>query len=207
MPAPRAARTPRRAALAAVACLLLLGAWRADEPQVVHFKPDDPLWVDSDMLVDASSVKAQELSQYYDFLENTFALKGDQRDMRAMNVNTLDEVPDSSWFKNRITQRPIDDADLVRGPNSVEALHAPGWTIVAGKNTGLQPGFRAVISGASDKQLYQVEFDPPGYPGLATGAEMVGTLLYHALGYHVVENYIVYVDPAHVTIDPKATLS
>ena len=79
------------------------------------------------------------------------------------------------------------------------------WTIVAGKNTGLQPGFRAVITGASDKQLYQVEFDPPGYPGLATGAEMIGTLLYHALGYHVVENYIVYVDPATLTIDPKAT--
>ena len=205
MPVPLATRAPGRAAIVAVAGLLLLGAWRADEPPVVRFKPDDPLWVDSDMLVDASSVKAQELSQAYDFLENTFALKGDRRDVRAMNVNTLDEVPDSSWFKNRITQRPIDDAELVRGPNSVEALHAQGWVIVAGKNTGLQPGFRAVISGASDKQLYQIEFDPPGYPGLATGAEMIGTLLYHTLGYHVVENYIVYVDPATITIDPKAT--
>jgi hypothetical protein len=205
MPVPRAARLPRRAAALAAALCLLLGAWRADEPPVVHFKPDDPLWVDADMQVDASSVKVQELSQYYDFLENTFAPKGDRRDVRAVNVNTLDEVPDSSWFQNRILQRQMDDATLVRGPNSVEALQASGWTIVAGKNTGRQPGFRAVITGASDKQLYQVEFDPPGYPGLATGAEMIGTLLYHALGYHVVENYIVYLDPAHITIDANAS--
>jgi hypothetical protein len=34
---------------------------------------------------------------------------------------------------------------------------------------------------------------------------MIGTLLYHALGYHVVENYIVYLDPASIAIDPKAT--
>ena len=70
---------PTRAALVAVAGLLLLGAWRADEPRTVHFKPDDPLWVDVDMLVDASRVKAHELSQSYDFLENTFAPKGDLR--------------------------------------------------------------------------------------------------------------------------------
>ena len=177
----------------------------ATQPPRVHFEPDDPLWVDADMLVDASGVAPQELSQSYDFLENTFALKGDQRDVRAMNVNTLDEVPDSSWFTNRIGHRPIDDGALVRGPNSLPALQASGWTIVAGKNTGLQPGFRAVITGANDSQLYQLEFDPPGYPHLATGAEMIGTLLYHALGYHVVENYIVYVDVDTLTIDPKAT--
>jgi hypothetical protein len=205
MPALRAPIRRLPATIVALSGLLLLGAWRADEPPALHFRADDPLWVDSDMLVDASRVVPQELSQAYDFLENTFAPKGDRRDVRAMNVNTLDEVPDSSWFKNRITQRPIDDADLVRGPNSVETLHAPAWTIVAGKNTGLQPGFRAVITGADDTQLYQLELDPPRHPQLATGAEMIGTLLYHALGYHVVENYIVYLDPAKVTIDAKAT--
>jgi hypothetical protein len=174
-------------------------------PPVVQFRSDDPLWVDSDMSMDASRVKGYELSQSYDFLENTFAIKGDQRDVKAMNVNTLDEVPDSSWFTNRIAHRPIDDIDLVQGPNSLQQLQASAWTIVAGKNTGLQPGFRAVITGAGDSQMYQLEFDPPGFPQLATGAEMIGTLIYHALGYHVVENYIVYVDPATLTIDPKAT--
>jgi hypothetical protein len=201
MPSPRRPFRP----LLLVAAALLLAGWRGDEPRVVRFAPDDPVWADQDMLVDASSVKTQELSQSYDFLENTFALKGDRRDIRAMNVNTLDEVPDSSWFTNRIAHRPLDDEELTTGPNSLPRLDAPGWTIVAGKNTGLQPGFRAVITGHTDGQVYQIEFDPPANPELATGAEMIGTLLYHALGYHVVENYIVTVDPGTLTIDPKAT--
>jgi len=188
-----------------VAAGLLLVGWRGDEPRLVHFRPDDPVWADQDMLVDASRVKTQELSQSYDFLENTFALKGDRRDIRALNVNTLDEVPDSSWFTNRIAHRPLSEAELTTGPNSLPKLEARGWTIVAGKNTGLQPGFRAVITGQADGQLYQLEFDPPANPEIATGAEMIGTLLYHALGYHVVENYIVHIDPATLTIDPKAT--
>ena len=36
-----------------------------------------------------------------DFLENSFFDAGERRDVRATNVNTLDEVPDSSWFTNR----------------------------------------------------------------------------------------------------------
>ena len=199
-------RIPRPAAvLSLAAALLLAGGRAADESPRIRIAPDDPVWVDADMVADASKVTEQELSQSYDFLENTFALKGDRRDIRAMNVNTLGEVPDSSWFTNRIVHRTLTDAELVRGPNSLEALTADAWTIVAGKNSGLQPGVRAVITGAPDKQLYQIEFDPPGHPQLATGAEMIGTLLYHALGYHVVENYIIQVDPQAITIDPEAT--
>jgi hypothetical protein len=206
MPLPDRRSTRRRmGAAVTLAAILCLTGWRGDEPARIRFAPDDPLWVDADMVADAGRVKEQELSQSYDFLENTFTLKGDRRDIRALNVNTLDEVPDSSWFKNRIAHRPLSDSELVRGPNSLESLTATGWTIVAGKNSGLQPGFRAVITGAPDAQLYQLEFDPPHNADLATGAEMIGTLLYHALGFHVVENYIVHVDPRTLQIDPNAT--
>ena len=207
MTAPSTPRAPRllSGALSLVALLILAG-WRADDPSVIRFRPDDPLSVDADMIADASKVTEQELSQSYDFLENTFTVKGDNRDVKAFNVNTLDEVPDSSWFTNRIAHRALTDTELARGPNSLEELTATEWTIVAGKSTGLQPGFRAVVTGAPDAQLYQIEFDPPGHPELATGAEMIGTLIYHALGYHVVENYIITVDPAKIRIDPKATI-
>src|SRR4029434_2419409 len=36
-----------------------------------------------------------------------------------------------------------------------------------------------------------LRFDPVGYEGLATGAEMVTSRFLYALGYHVPENYVV----------------
>lgn len=169
------------------------------------FRADDPLWADDDTLVDAGNARPQDLSQQLDFLENTFTEPGDRRDIQALNVNTVDEVPDSMWFVNRIGHRHVSDAALRRGPDEFDGLPAGAWTIVAGKTSGLQPGFRAVLVGDKTRRLYQIEFDPPGYPDLATGAEMVGTGLYHALGYHVVENYLVEIDLETLTIDPSAS--
>lgn len=191
-----------------VVALLLAGVAFAARPtarQAPHFLPDDPLWHDADTLLDVGTVAPHDLSQQLDFLENTFASPGDRRDIRALNVNTLDEVPDSMWFANRIGQRSLTDAELRRGPDQFEALSHRRWRVVAGKSSGLQPGFRAVAVDDPSGQLYQIEFDPPGYPDLATGAEMVGTGLYHALGYHVVENYLVQIDPALLEIAPTAT--
>ena len=38
--------------------------------------------------------------------------------LRAGNVNTIDELPDSSWFTNRVGTEPMTVERLVRGPNS-----------------------------------------------------------------------------------------
>ena len=45
-------------------------------------------------------------------------------------------------------------------------------------------------------QQYQIEFDPPSNPELATGAEIIGTAFYYAFGYHTVEVYVAELDPA-----------
>jgi hypothetical protein len=68
------------------------------------FYPDDPIWRDPETQ-DASAVKPIDLSEGYDFIENTFLDAGDETPRRAVNVNTVDEVPDSSWFTNRIGRR------------------------------------------------------------------------------------------------------
>ena len=36
--------------------------------------------------------------------------------IRAKNVNTIDEVPDSSWFTNRIGTRALTADEVMRGP-------------------------------------------------------------------------------------------
>ena len=84
------------------------------------------------------------------------------------------------------------------------------WVIVQDKGApGFQPGFRAYD--ARDKrpkesrQVYQLEGDTEDYPELASGVEMIGTLFYHAIGYNVVDTYVVNVDPKRITIAPDAT--
>jgi hypothetical protein len=54
-------------------------------------------------------------------------------------------------------------------------------------------------------RLYQVKLDPPEHPGMASGAEIIGAAFYHALGYNVVQGYIVEVDPASIVVAPTAT--
>jgi hypothetical protein len=167
-----------------------------------RFFPDDPVRADDDRALDASGAKPIEGSNAYDFAEHTFMKPGDRRDTPAVNINTIGEVPDSSWFTNRIGVKPLSIEELVRGPNVAESLDISGWPIVQEKSTGITPGFRVV---APDGRLYQIKFDPPQHPEMGSGAEVIGAAIYHALGYNVVQGYITELDPARIVIDPKAT--
>ncbi len=40
---------------------------------------------------------------------------------------------------------------------------------------------------------------------MASGAEVIGAAIYHALGYNVVQGYVVDIDPARIVIAPDAT--
>jgi hypothetical protein len=167
-----------------------------------RFFPDDPIQVDDDRALDASGTKEIEGSNGYDFAEHTFFKPGDKRDIRAVNVNTMDEVPDSSWFTNRIGRRAMTVAEIVRGPNQLETVVIDDWPIIQEKSSGITPGYR-VLDPAG--QRYQVKFDPPAHPGMATAAEVIGAAIYHALGYNVVQGYIVDVDANRIVIAPTAT--
>jgi len=168
-----------------------------------RFYPDDPIWSDDDRAFDASKVVAIEDTNGYDFLVNTFGGPGERRDVRALNVNTVDEVPDSSWFTNRIGRREMTVADVVKGPDQVDRVSLEGWVVSGGKSTGVQPGFRMTDPAG---QLYQIEVDPPSNPELASSAEIIGTAFYHAIGYSTVEVYLGEIDRAALVISEKATI-
>ncbi|HEX7085275.1 MAG TPA: hypothetical protein VF198_02845 [Vicinamibacterales bacterium] len=168
-----------------------------------HFYPDDPIWVDDDRAFDASKVRPVEDRNAYDFLVNTFGKPGERRDVRAMNVNTVDEVPDSSWFTNRIGRREMTIEEIVRGPDQFDRLSLEGWVVSGGKSTGAQPGFRMRDT---EGHTYQIEVDPPSNPEMATGAEVIGTAFYYAFGYHVVQVYLAELDRESLVIAPDATI-
>ncbi len=189
--------------LAAAAHVMTLAQSGRTTPK---FYPDDPMLVDDDTAFDASNFADVELSEAWDFLANTFTSPGDRLPIRAVNVNTMDEVPDSSWFTNRIGVRDMPIAEIVRGANKFEGLDVVEWTVVRGKGPGgFHPGFRGAHSG-DPGQVYQLEVDPPKHPQMATGAEFIGTLVYHALGYHVVDVYTIKVHPSKIRIAPEATI-
>ena len=167
-----------------------------------HFYPDDPIQRDDDQALDASSVAPIEGSNAFDFAEHTFFEPGERTDTPARNVNTMDEVPDSTWFTNRIGRSSMSIEEIVRGPNQFDTLNIDGWPIVQGKGAGVTPGYRVTDPSG---HLYQIKFDPPGNPEMGSGAEVIGAAIYHALGYNVVQGYIVEVDSNTIVIDPKAT--
>lgn len=175
----------------------------ANGAQAPRFYPDDPIAVDDDMAVDASKVAPIEDSNGYDFVVNTFVKPGVRHDVRAGNVNTIDEVPDSSWFTNRIGRGAMTTAEIVRGPDRVAGVSLDGWKVSQGKSTGVQPGFRMTDPAG---QLYQIEFDPISNPEMASAVEIIGTAFYSALGYHTVDAYLAELDPARLEIAPTARI-
>jgi hypothetical protein len=189
----------RLAPLAAVLGMALTLTTHSATP--VYF-PDDPLQVDNDRALDAGKAKRIDGSNGYDFAEHTFLKPGDHRLVHSVNVNSIDEVPDSSWFTNRIGQRAMSLDEIARGPNSGEPPNIDEWPIVEEKSSGITPGYRIL---SPEGRLYQVKLDPPSNPELASSAEVIGAAFYHAIGYNVVQGYIVDIDPAKIVIAPTAT--
>src|SRR5262245_751017 len=70
---------------------------------------------------DASGVQGRNIDLLYDTLENSFYWPGDQTpNVRAQNVSTVDEVPDSNWFTNRLGTRAITVEELLKGPDTID---------------------------------------------------------------------------------------
>src|SRR5215212_5055910 len=96
----------------------VIGAFSATATTTApKFYGDDPL-VREPASQDASGAENSEIGDFYEMVHNLFVTPGYQPSgRRAQNINTVDEVPDSEWFTNRVGARPIPEAELVRGPN------------------------------------------------------------------------------------------
>jgi hypothetical protein len=153
-----------------------------------RFYDDDPLWVERDTQ-DASGMKPLEVNLFVDLTYNVLTGRGKAGAVRAHNLNSIDEVPDSSWFTNRVGRLPLTADDVAKGPDT-SAGPAPGaWTVTSSKSDGVTPGF--TVKDANGQRWF-LKFDPPGYRAMATGTEVAVTKLMWALGYNVPENHIAY---------------
>jgi hypothetical protein len=176
---------------ASVAVLTLSGAGQ-------KFYSDDPIWRDPETQ-DASAVKPVDLSQQYDFIENTFKNVGDRTDRPAVNINTVDQVPDSSWFTNRVGREAWSVEQYAKGPNAGQGPTPGEWKVVGAKSEGITPGL-TIRDSAGD--MYFIKFDPPSNPEMSSGAEVISTKFFYAFGYHTPENYLAALRRESLRIEP-----
>src|SRR3990172_2819555 len=139
--------------------LFLLIAFPVCKADDFKIYDDDPLLHEDDT-EDASGVKEWEIPLVYDFVENFFLKPGDRAiNVRAQDINTIDEVPDSSWYTNRRLKNPD---EVVKGPDTSGGPQQPPWTIISAKSSGVTPGF-TIRDSKGD--VWFIKFDPPGYLG------------------------------------------
>ncbi len=171
--------------------------------QAPRFYSDDPI-AREPASRDASSAQPWDIGLMYEVATNLFVTANYKpSNTRAGNINTIDEVPDSSWFTNRIGSAEVSAAEVARGPEIGEPPVTEKWVIIREKSAGINPGFTA-RDGAGE--TWFLSFDPPSRPEGATAAVVVATKLFWALGYNQVETFLTTFDPKRVEIDPKATM-
>ena len=143
-----------------------------------HFYSDDPLLREPEPQ-DAGGAAPSFFDLMYELTYNLFALpRHKPSGVRAQNINTIDEVPDSSWFTNRIGTTALTIDDVVRGPNAGPPPDPSRWVIWKDKSSGSHPGFSAKDANG---QIWFLEFDPEYYPEAATAAAVMGSKFFWAL--------------------------
>jgi hypothetical protein len=199
-PVLRVSRTPLIGAVLVVIAGIFSEPGQTAAPR---FYPDDPIAREPESQ-DASKARVYEIEQMYEMVRNLFVTpEYKPSGARAENINTIDEVPDSSWFTNRVGSKPITIEELVKGPVEGAPPDPSHWVLTREKTAGAHPGFTATDAKG---ETWFLEFDPPYFAEGATGAVEVATKIFWGLGYNQVESFLTTFDPAKASINPTATL-
>ncbi|MGE0397940.1 MAG: hypothetical protein AB7T06_14670 [Kofleriaceae bacterium] len=193
------------------ALLVLVVSACASAPRVptARFVNGPPVLVVNDRRDVPVPPKERESSQdLYDFDGSFFRLLTRALEVpapqRAIGINSLDEVPDSTWFTNRIGVRDLTPDEVRRGPSTIGSpeLHKP-WTIHGTKVGGDAIGF--IITDARGEK-YIVKLEKPEHPELETAADAIVSRLFWAFGFNVPEDHVVFVRPDELVLAKDATI-
>jgi hypothetical protein len=185
-----------------LAFVLTLSAVALVPASTPRFLADDPLAREPESR-DASGALPEDVGLLYDLSYHLFVTAQlVPSNVHARNVNTIDEVPDSGWFTNRILARTPSVEEIVRGPNVGPPPNTERWVLIREKGAGFSPGFTAKDANG---ETWFLSFDFSDEPEGQSSAQAIATKIFWALGYNQIETFITSVDPRRLTIDPKAT--
>jgi hypothetical protein len=119
----------------------------------------------------------------------------------ARDVNALDEVPDSTWFTNRIGAHDLSPAEVARGPVTGGPPQLP-LTVVRGKDTGGgNPGF---FANDKTQRTFLIKFDTKENPEMQTASSVVVNRVFWSVGYFVPEDTLVTFARDELQLSPDA---
>ena len=182
----------RSCLLAVLLGLTCLGSGAA---QTRKFYPDDPIWA-VPKPVSIQNANKLKINALYDYFFQTGRQKV-RPETPSLGINTLGEVPDSAWFTNRHGRNRMSREELKRGVGDRNAPQPP-FLIVGAKTEGITPGFRMKDAKG---QLFFVKPDPFHNPELGTGADVIGSKFFYAIGYNTPENYVIRIRRSDWTIE------
>ncbi|MBW2463429.1 MAG: hypothetical protein JRH11_17395 [Deltaproteobacteria bacterium] len=116
----------------------------------------------------------------------------------AVNVNALDEVPDSSWFINRLGRYPLPESEFVNGACGAEEPVKP-WRVLEAKADGTSPGL-LVQDANGDRYIFKVDYRDQEERG--TASDSIATRMLHVVGYSTPCNRVVVFDREDIILDP-----
>ncbi len=197
----------------AATCLLVVAAGCAP----LRFADRGVLWVERDDRPSAKPAEAPLATHWYALRDSALLpldrALGLEYGGEAVNVNALDEVPDSSWYRDPrragvprerlgLRPRPLTDEEMAWGAARPDDVPVQPLTVVKGKAIGAAPGFVAVDARGV---RYMIKLDPPDRPGFATAVEVVVSRLAWACGFQVPAEVMFDLDLARLRVAPGAT--
>jgi len=204
-PAPQRAASHALAAIAAAA--VCGGCGGARGVGRLRFENQPPVTLVNDRRpIAPPDFRQQGLVEYYFHEEMSRPLVGAltlSRPRPAADVNSLGEVPDSSWFTNRIGVRDLSPAEVRHGPGRGGGPDRSGpWRVDGVKVGGAAIGFK-IHDARGDR--YIIKFDERDHPETESSADVLVQRLVWAFGYNVPENEVVEVECDRLVLAKGAT--
>jgi len=188
-------------------CILLVLVACSSGLDTVRYRNLPPVTIVNDRVHLATQPRELDFvkkSEYFDafFYQRVVRFTQQRPSVRAANTNSMDEVPDSTWFRNRIGVRDVSLDEIRAGAKggANPMLHKP-WKIKSTKVGGVSIGF--IIEDATGAK-YVLKFDQKGLPETETAADVIGARLFWACGYHTPDDQIVTFTRADLVIAKDA---
>ncbi len=168
------------------------------------FRDAPPVWkVDDAQNIEEPSEREYDPKEYFakvfviERLDRTLELRDREP---AGNVNSLEEVPDSTWFQNRLGVRRVTPAEAARGFEQGGPPQPP-FVVTGGKYAGGNPGF--AMKDATGRK-FLVKFDTKQNPELQTTAGVVVNRIFWTAGYNVPSDHVFDLHLSQLTIGAEA---